>query len=104
MNKELSVPPDRPVPWVVYVGPVKTELEVVAQTWFEARKLGRIAARALSPFLTFSEDDVRVRMKAREARRDGTSVPIELALDGRLEKRWRELEEEMKKLLAERPS
>jgi hypothetical protein len=41
---------------------------------------------------------------AREARRDGASIPIELALEGRLEKRWRELEEEMKKILAERPS
>jgi hypothetical protein len=62
MNKELSLPPDRPVPWEVYIGPVKTELVVEAQTWFEARKLGRIAARSLP--LSFDEDNVNVRMRA----------------------------------------
>jgi hypothetical protein len=58
MKTELSIPPDHPVPWVVFIGPVKTGLTVRAQTWFEARALGRLAARSLP--LTFDEGDVKV--------------------------------------------
>jgi hypothetical protein len=39
-----------------------------------------------------------------EAKRDKSSIPLADAFDGRAARRWRELEAEMRRLLAEQPS
>jgi hypothetical protein len=61
---------------------------------------GHSMERKRSPYRVLA-DVLRV---VQDAKRDQTCIPFDDALEGRLAKRWKRLEAEMKRMVADQPS